>query len=197
MNYQLAELICIYLKSAECFLIPVCTWNIATSGARPCGCVTSGGRWSSTAAPPLASPKPCLGASAPARCSTMLNLSSFRAGAKRRLQWHSLLSYLLTSSRGRRRGDGLKAPWEVREIDRAESIGGRVSSKTGRRQSGMASFEWLGGWGWGWCLPGRRLGRAGQLPLHLGAGGGSWPPVVALRSSAQSSVYLQNKAQAF
>lgn len=94
MNYQLAELICIYLKSAGCFLIPVCTWNIATSGARPCGCVTSGGRWSSTAAPPLASPKPCLGASAPARCSTMLNLSSFRAGAKRRLQWHSLLSYI-------------------------------------------------------------------------------------------------------
>lgn len=38
---------------------------------------------------------------------------------------------------------------------------------------------------------------AGQLPLRLGTGDGSWPPVVAPHSSAQSSVYLQKKAQAF
>lgn len=135
MNYQIAELICVYLKSVGCFLIPACTWNIATSGARPYGCVTSGGRWSSTAAPPLASPKPCLGASVPARSFTMLNLSSLRAGAKRHLQWHSLLSYLLTFSRDRRRGDSLKAPWEVREIDRAESWKHRWESEQQNRET--------------------------------------------------------------
>jgi len=81
MNYQLADLFCMYLKSVRCFFIPVCTRKVATSGARPYSCVTSGGPWPSTAAPYLASPEPCLGASSPAQCFTLHTLPSFLVGA--------------------------------------------------------------------------------------------------------------------
>lgn len=83
MNHQLAELFCMSLKSVRCFLTPVCTWNEATSDAKPYGYATSGGLWSSTTTPSLAPPKPFLGASTPTRYFTMHNVPTFRAGRNR------------------------------------------------------------------------------------------------------------------
>lgn len=142
--------------------------------------VTSRGLWPSVAVPSLASPKFCF---------TMHNLAPSRTGVKRCVYSYSLLSYLLNSSKEERSGNSRKSSLKMCKIELgAKSIGGRrVSSKMGRHLSGKARSERTQGVRRRLVFPFfnlKRLGRAAQLPLHMGVGGVFWQSTVALHSGA-------------